>query len=72
MNNQNIINQLVDLAADKRELTHSLQRLDCKELADNYWHEFNGMIDCITVVANCKWIDAFDMVVDRMIERERK
>lgn len=72
MNNQNIVSQLVDLAAEHRELMNSFERFECKELADKYWNEFNGMIECIKVVANCKWVDAFDMVIDRMIERENK
>lgn len=70
MTNQNVINQLVELAAHKRDLMKILERNGEKTLAMDFWHESQGVIASIAIVAGCEWIDALDMVIQWELDHE--
>lgn len=56
---QEIIANLINLAADKRRLWEITQEDDIRE---GYWGEYTGVIEALGVVAGCDYLDALRMV----------
>ncbi len=61
---ENIIANLIALALDKRSIHHNLEKAGHRELANDYWCEYHGVISSLEIVTGKSYAEVLDMVLD--------